>query len=942
MGGAVSAARGPELDRPEPLVGRELELRVLEAAAAAAAAGKPRVVLIEGAAGIGKTALLRSFVAALSLPLVLWASGDELETTLTNGVVRQLTDGLGAGAYPAMADTSTGSTVGADPLVVGAALLEMFSGRARDAPLVVVIDDAHWADTSSLQAITFALRRLRTDPVLVLLGARNEDLGRLPPSLRRVLAGETGASLQLRGLDESAIAALCEQQGLGPMTPRASHRLREHTGGHPLHIRALLAEIGPELLADTGDRPLPAPRALSPLILARLASCTAASQRLVLAASILGQHSALGLAARLGEVDDPLAALDEVVGAGLVAPLVPGGREVVFSHPLVRAAVYHDLAAARRAALHARAAELVEPAVDRLRHCIAAAGTEDDAVAAEAAAMAEAQAERGSWASAAGYFGDASKLSTSRGHREQWALARLESLFLGGETGEVAPLIAQAEAFPPSPYRSLVLGELALATGRAGDAELLLVAGWRLCQLPNDAPVAARLAAQLAIVIINQGRANETVEWARRALALAPEGPAATVNPQLMLVLALGMSGRAAEGLAEVGWLAERVVEPGPRVVDAVLARGVLQLWCGDLQAAGEDLAVAAEAARTRSSSHGWIMSLYYRAECEYRLGRWDEAITHAELAVSVAQDADLVWTYALTHAVAAFPLAGRGAWEGADAHVRAASDAAVLLGDGASQLWAAVAAARVAQARGDHAAGLSALAPLTGIHWVEGLHEPGIQPWELLYAEALIGAGRLEDADQRLSAVEAHAGLPPGPLGRQALSRVRGRLFAEKGMPTEAEAAFRAGLAGGEGGSPFEEALLRLALGGLLRRKGKRRAALGELQSAYGYFEQLGALPFLDRCERELKACGLVPGPRGQAHRARLSPQELAVATLVASGMTNPQVAAELIVSVKTIEFHLGNVYAKLGVSSRNRLAAVLPSSGPDASSGAGVTRKD
>lgn len=103
-----------------------------------------------------------------------------------------------------------------------------------------------------------------------------------------------------------------------------------------------------------------------------------------------------------------------------------------------------------------------------------------------------------------------------------------------------------------------------------------------------------------------------------------------------------------------------------------------------------------------------------------------------------------------------------------------------------------------------------------------------------------------------------------------------------------------------------------------------------------------MGAVPFLDRCERELSACGLAPGRRDQSHRARLSPQELAVATLVASGMSNPQVAAELIVSVKTIEFHLGNVYAKLGVSSRNQLAAILPGARPGAAGMVGVGGKD
>lgn len=771
---------------------------------------------------MGKTALLRAFVAGLAVPRVLWASGDELETTLPYGVLHQLTPGLDEGA------ASTGETVvaGADPLVAGAALLEVLSRLGGQGSLAVVIDDLHWSDTSSLQALTFALRRLRTDPVLVLLAARGEELGRLPESLQRALAGEGGVRLQLQGLDESAIATLCAELGLGALSPRACRRLRDHTGGHPFHIRTLVAELGDNLAADTGDRPLPAPRALAPLILGRLASCTPPARRLLVAASVLGQHCRLGSAGCLAEVDDPLAALDEAVAAGLVAPPGPGGRELVFAHPLVRAAIYHDLTTARRAELHGRAAQLAEPGAERLRHRIAAAVTDDDELAGEAATMAAAETEHGAWASAASYFLAAASLTSSRSRREHWALARLESLLLGGEMAEAGPLVAEVEHFLPSPYRSVVLGQISLASGRAGEAEELLVQGWRLCRMPADAGVAARLASQLALVVINHGRAAETVDWARRAIELAPDGPALAVNPQLMLVLALAMSGRAGDGLAELDWLPERVADPSPRVIDAMLGRGVLRLWSGDLRAARVDLAGAAEASRRRSSAHGWIMSLYYLAEDEYRLGRWDEAITHAQLAVSVAEDADMVWTYALAHAVATFPLAGRGDWAGADAHAAAASEAAALLGDGASQLWAAVAASRVAQAHGDHAAMLSALDPLTAIDWVEGLHEPGIQPWELLYVDALIGLGRLAEAEARLAVAEAHIELPPGPIGSQMLSRLRGTLLAARGRTGQAEAAFLSGLAQGDAGSPFEQALLRLAFGGVLRRKGKRRAA--------------------------------------------------------------------------------------------------------------------
>ena len=155
-------------------------------------------------------------------------------------------------------------------------------------------------------------------------------------------------------------------------------------------------------------------------------------------------------------------------------------------------------------------------------------------------------------------------------------------------------------------------------------------------------------------------------------------------------------------------------------------------------------------------------------------------------------------------------------------------------------------------------------------------------------------------------------------------LARVRGRLEAARGQLAEAEQAFECALAALEAQPlPFQRAQVELAYGQTLRRSGQRRAAAAQLQAARDRFSELRAAPYLERCERELRGCGLAPAKRSEFDPAKLTAQEQAVARLVAVGMSNRQVAAELFVSVKTVQFHLTHIYAKLGIGSRSELAA-------------------
>ncbi len=179
-----------------------------------------------------------------------------------------------------------------------------------------------------------------------------------------------------------------------------------------------------------------------------------------------------------------------------------------------------------------------------------------------------------------------------------------------------------------------------------------------------------------------------------------------------MAVDSLGELGRAGEGLELIGPVPSSVDNLGPSQLDALVGRGVLQLWTDDLVTARSTLGRAEGGLRRYGPLYLRLIALFYLADTEYRLGQWSDAVSHSQLAVSLAGDADQVWTFALVHAIAAFPLAGQGEWDNAQLHADAAVRAARQLGDGASTLWVGMAGARLAQARGNPEAMLVALAP--------------------------------------------------------------------------------------------------------------------------------------------------------------------------------------------------------------------------------------
>lgn len=686
--------------------------------------------------------------------------------------------------------------------------------------------------------------------------------------------------------------------------------------------------MDPDGLANT-DGELPVPRSFALLVLSRLASCPLGTRALVAGAAVHGQRSSLAVAASIADVDDIAAATDEACTAGILDRRAAHNGAAVFTHPLVRAAIYEDLSLATRTGLHRAVAEHETGSV-ALRHRVAASVGADEDLATDLASAAAGDLIQGAPVAAADHLIAAARLTTRPELREQILVDATRALLLSGDSNRSGPLTAAVADLPPSGRRDAAMGFLSILGGDRHGAKARLEAAAEALDAEEEPELVAKIGAERAQLALLEGLPDEAEQWARRAFDAIGADGSMVAGVRSRLMTALAQSGRPREALAVAADLAETAAPRNAGEMDALMGRAMTRLWTDDLLGAHRDLRTVTTVLHESGTLRDAVIAQTYLAEVEFRLGHWDDSIGHADLAVSVCVDSDQRRMWPLVHAIAVLALAARGDWTAAGEHVRAATDAVTPFDpdDTANVSYAAGAAAHLAFARADAAGVVAAVQPILRLHHRGGSDQPGIVAWAELYAWALVELGRLDDADVLLIGLEAAASRQLHPSVLAALAAVRGRWYAARGDITAARRTFESGL--GQAAtvpSPFGAALVADAYGRALRRSGDRRAAAGQLQAARSTYLELGAQPFLERVERELAACGLAPVRRTVVQPLRLTPQELAVARLAAAGRTNREVATELVVSVKTIEYHLANAFTKLGIRSRRDLGAALAS---------------
>jgi DNA-binding CsgD family transcriptional regulator len=901
---------------PDGFVGRRPELALLGEALVRARGGSPQIVAVEGIAGIGKTTLVRHFLGQTDPSRVFWSSADQDEVDLAWGLLGQLADAARAKGVGYIADLVDGLDSETDPFLVGASLLRLVGEHEL---AVVVIDDAHWADRQSLAAARFAFRRLPPGQILVVMTYRPEEAGRLGGGWRRLLV-ERGVRVRLGGLGIPELVRLSEAVTGLPLSRRAATRLFEQTSGHPLYARSLLEQLPPATL-ERSEGPLPAPAELAGTVLARLSSCSAPAREVVRLASVLGTTCKVVDLRALHEPEDFADALGEAIEAGLLHE-VPGtgGMEVGFPHLLERSAVYQDFPPRQRRKLHAIAAlALVGRAA--LKHRAAAFLGPDPELADEAEQFAREDIAAGRFQRGAIELRMALGLTPQGPARRARLLATAEALLGSGDVSGARALAEDLAALPDEPWSDYVEGYLALLSARTDEAHRLLTRAWGDIQqggggggAPPDLSV--RIASLLTILAVLRLDYPAMLRFGTEAVERRASDGWVAAFAWLSRLVGLALAGHAADALL----LLEQIGKVGgPGGLDALVARGIIRLWTDDLAGSRADFA---EVIGREQVGEPFRLSqaVGFMGETAFRMGLFDQAIEHTELAVSLATEAERAWELPMLHGLAALPRAARGEFPEAESHAVLAAHWAAVMATPSSFAYASAARAFIALARDDPEALYRAAVDFTDVC---DSREPGAHSLGPVLGEALVALGRFDEAASALDDFEVMA-RATGRLSAQAsVTRVRGQLTAARGDWEAAEVFFSDAVATAEGlAMPLALGLAHLSWGSAAVRAGKRKVAARELEVARQLFEACGARAFVLIAERSLEKMGIshtVGSPRGDRI---LTPTEDAVVRLAASGSSNAEIARQLAVSVKTVEYHLTHIYAKFGISSRRELA--------------------
>jgi DNA-binding CsgD family transcriptional regulator len=912
----------------EAFVGRRAELRELSACASAAAAGQPQTVVIEGVPGIGKTSLLTRALRELPefrqlrADCALGLTADQLQ----RGAV-------GTHCWP---DHARRSGPLADGLLTAIRAL-LAEGR----PIVMALDNVQRIDPESAAAISAALSTLRTAPLLSIVVAADGwqpgtgDGPQVELFRRQLFLGTGLTHLRLSELSAAEVAKLLDHAG--PDGPgQVARRLHAYTGGHPALLSALL-EQG-VVTADTvpGDL-LGLSHPLVTGILHEVSRLPGPSRDLLAAMAVSEERWPLATVGSVARVEDPFEALEPLLALGLadwspaeaVAP-------VAIRYPLYRDIIYRSLSAARREILHSRASSLAV-GTRSWEHRVAST----DGTAPALAQALEQEAERYYRAGDNERAGTLLIMSTSATsdpcEREQRILQAAHWWLTMRAVDWGPKLEACLARWPSSAPRSLILALLAEAAGRYAQARTLLAEARQIAHA-DEASALLQADIDLAAALVHADLGDAATQ-SRLAEGLLTRGAMPAAHRAWAEFLAAGAFGRLHGGpLAALTRLSALVPDmtidstgsaptvPGSQSV-RLWARGCWRVLSGRLHDGVDDLARMLRADDRAAADPVLPLAHAYMGYAYYQLGQWRSAEQATAHAVAALDRHAVARLRVPVHAIAACVDAGAGRHDSAVLHVQSAKLWFAECGPDDDVAFPSIAGATVAQARGSCEWMLSALQPLTC--------RPGIgddyQGWWLpLQVEALIGTGQVGAAARalgrlrELAAASGRYGATVAWLDACLAAAGHGALVARD--------AFEAALARPPAldDVPLHRARLEHDFGRLLMSGRNRRAAIGRLRHAYDTYRALGARPFADRCAADLQVCGADESAAAADRRGRsvspvLSSRERKIAYLAAQGLTNQEIAGEVFVSTKTVEYHLGNVFAKLGISSRRQLPSRL-----------------
>ncbi|MET0235044.1 MAG: AAA family ATPase [Kibdelosporangium sp.] len=888
------------------MLGRENEIDQLDSLLRHALAGRGGGVVVHGEPGIGKTALLSYAKEHATGFQVLRAVGVEPEADLAYATLHQLLlPGLGAvGRLPdpqAQAlNILFGRTHGAppDPFLVGLSTLSLLSLLAGSKPVLCLVDDAHWADQPTLKTLAFVARRLDNEPIALALAARaDEGHGTDLPTLRRI---------PLMGLSPEAAKELLAGRTL---TDGDWVRLLAATGGNPL---ALLELAGREVPPGGTEEPPAMTEELQQSFLARIQARHAGSLPLL---QVIAADGSGGVET----IEKAAAALRIAIGplhrAELAELVTYDGARLVFRHPLIRSAIYHSATADRRAVIHRALATAFDAPADQHRrawHLGKAAVGQDEHAAEQLERSAEHAARRGGPAAAMAALTRAAELTPPgpRRGRRLWAAAL--AAMQGGHATTAAALLDRAEGEPDLDEKD----QIALVAIRAIMAEF--------AESPADAMDLVR-------------------PWIARALSADRQ----LFTPTILMYADLGLRTNRPRAWAELaGWLDEITLtpddaflkllhsackartgrDPGPIVapepidepVTMTLAGGIAR-QLGDYELSRRLCRAAGQTARTSGSLGALAWNLEYQAADEITRGRFGLAESYAEEGSQFAVEAGQPNTACRHRGVLALCAAVRGR-----------AGAAELAGDVLAEATGRQLADAMSYAR--RALGLVEL--VAGRHAEAARHFEAIGDWsagppaDLAMAvvpdlvEALVRAGDHERATAAATRYATWTEQTAAPELAALTARCQALVCAHGDADVYYAESLRLHA---EADSPLETARTELLFGEQLRRGRRRSEAQQHLRTAAESFRRIGAIAWADRAQGELRATGAAARAAEAGALSTLTPQELRITLAVGEGLTNREIAAQLFLSPRTVDYHLRKVFQKAAITSRSELIRLV-----------------
>jgi DNA-binding transcriptional LysR family regulator/DNA-binding CsgD family transcriptional regulator len=918
-GHAVSQTR---TDSHDLLVGRQDERGQIDRLLEAAGDGLSAVLVLHGEPGIGKTALLDWAIESARGFRTVRLVGIESETELGFAALHQLLlpflgrlDLVPGPQRHALA-TALGLRDGSPPdrFLVGLASLTLLAAAAAERPLLCVVDDVQWLDQESAAVLAFVARRLSVDAIAMLFAVQE-------PSERHVrLQGLP--QLRVRGLPATDARQLLASAAPSKVDSGVSDQIIAQTSGNPLALIELGREFSAEQLAGQAalPEPLPVGPSLEARFLRQVRCLPDATQTLLLtaAADPAGDPAVLWRAG-------------ECLGFGITAAapaesqkLVTFGPQVRFRHPLIRSAVYHGAALMERKRVHAALAEATDPSTGadlRAWHRAEAAIGPDESVAAELEQAAERARSRGGWAATGAFLTRAAMLTPDAAPHVRRVLAAAAAEATAGASLHAQALLDGVADQLDDPRQRIVAqrieGAIHYALDQTGQtASILLNAARQLVPLDIgqaraallDALTAARISGRLAV----SGVDDTDVARAARSTPLPPQS-AVTVGDLLLDADATLLL----DGPSAAAPLLRQAVTA---LLAAPLNSADMLSWtevgCRAAGALGDDDALHALASRLEQQAReqGAVLplsvALVFSGVSELFAGALSQAWAcfTERGAIEVARGGNCEVGQALV-------LAWRGQVSEALTQAAAAERVACEQGQGWKLSWLEYARSVLELGTGHYAAALAAVPrayeenPLLSAFALPDL------------IEAAVRCGQRAFAERAVERVARHAAPSPTPLALGLLARSRALLADGSDAETlYQEAITHLRQARGSG----HLARAHLLYGEWLRRARRRRDAREHLRTAHGMFEEMGAGAFAQRASLGVVATGGTARRCAPVHSSGLTPQELQVATLAAAGSTNPEIAAQLFISPKTVDYHLGKVFRKLGVSSRRELARI------------------